>query len=59
MYDSISNVDSSNAAALDDAIAEVWASLFSSRAVASRRAAGVGQRGARMVRRRCRFNTSA
>lgn len=40
LYESIPNVDSSNAAAVQAAVADVWASLFSRRAVLSRHAAG-------------------
>ena len=40
LYDSIPNVDSGNPGALQAAVAGVWASLFSRRAVLSRHAAG-------------------
>lgn len=49
LYDSISNVDPSRPEVLGAAVAEVWASLYTPRAVASRAAAGVGQRGASMA----------
>lgn len=41
LYDSIPNVDAHSKEALGHAISEVWASLFTTRAVASRAAAGV------------------
>ena len=41
LYDSIPNVDAYSKEALGHAISEVWASLFTTRAVASRAAAGV------------------
>ena len=41
LYDSIPNVDPSDEDAFGRAVAEVWASLFTTRAVASRAAAGV------------------
>lgn len=40
LYESIPNVDSGDAAAVQGAVAGVWASLFSRRAVLSRHAAG-------------------
>ena len=46
LYDSISNVDPEDHRVLGAAVAEVWASLYTTRAVASRTAAGVGQRDA-------------
>ena len=49
LYDSISNVAPGNPEVLGSAVAEVWASLYTPRAVASRAAAGVGQRGAHMA----------
>ena len=49
LYDSISNVAPDNTQVLGSAVAEVWASLYTPRAVASRAAAGVGQRGAHMA----------
>ncbi|PRW57887.1 water chloroplastic isoform A [Chlorella sorokiniana] len=49
LYESIPNVDSSNAAAVQAAVAGVWASLFSRRAVLSRHAAGVPQEAACMA----------
>ena len=42
LYESIPNVDSTDAAAVQAAVAGVWASLFSRRAVLSRHAAGEG-----------------
>jgi phosphoenolpyruvate synthase/pyruvate phosphate dikinase len=41
LYDSIPNVPVNDAAALNAAIAGVWASLYTRRAILSRRAAGV------------------
>ena len=49
LYDSISNVDPEDHRVLGAAVAEVWASLYTTRAVASRAAAGVGQRDAHMA----------
>ncbi|KAL4433837.1 hypothetical protein ABPG75_000278 [Micractinium tetrahymenae] len=49
LYESIPNVDSSNGAALQAAVAGVWASLYSRRAVLSRHAAGVPQEAACMA----------
>ena len=49
LYDSISNVDPEDHRVLGAAVAEVWASLYTTRAVASRTAAGVGQRDAHMA----------
>ena len=40
LYDSIPNVPAGDAGALGKAVAEVWASLYTRRAVLSRRAAG-------------------
>ena len=55
LYDSVSNVDPHDHDVLGAAVAEVWASLFTTRAVGSRAAAGVGQRDAAMaVRSRSR-----
>lgn len=48
LYDSIANVDAGSKDALGVAIAEVWASLFTTRAVASRASAGVHHLGAHM-----------
>jgi phosphoglucan,water dikinase len=48
LYDSIANVDAGSRDALGVAIAEVWASLFTTRAVASRASAGVHHLGAHM-----------
>ena len=44
LYDSIPNVDAYSKEALGHAISEVWASLFTTRAVASRAAAGAAGR---------------
>jgi len=49
LYDSVSNVDPHDHDVLGAAVAEVWASLFTTRAVGSRAAAGVGQRDAAMA----------
>ena len=49
LYDSVSNVDPHDFETLGGAVAEVWASLFTTRAVGSRAAAGVGQRDAAMA----------
>lgn len=49
LYDSVVGVDPANAAELGKAVAAVWASLYSRRAVASRRAAGVPQGAACMA----------
>ena len=49
LYDSVSNVDPHDGDTLGAAVAEVWASLFTARAAASRAAAGVGQRDAAMA----------
>lgn len=43
LYESIPNIDSADGAAVQKAVAGVWASLFSRRAVLSRHAAGVPQ----------------
>jgi phosphoglucan,water dikinase len=43
LYDSIPNVPAAHADALGAAVGEVWASLYSRRAILSRRAAGVPQ----------------
>ena len=40
LYESIANIQASDAGALSAAIAEVWASLYTRRAVLARRAAG-------------------
>ena len=48
LYDSISNVDPRDRNVLGAAVAEVWASLYTTRACGSRAAAGVGQRDAHM-----------
>jgi phosphoglucan,water dikinase len=49
LYDSISNVDPARPEVVGAAVAAVWASLYTTRAVGSRAAAGVGQRGAAMA----------
>jgi phosphoglucan,water dikinase len=49
LYDSLPNVPAGEPAALGAALAGVWASLYTRRAVLSRRAAGAGQRGADMA----------
>lgn len=49
LYDSIPNIEASSAEALAEGIAAVWASLFSRRAVLSRRAAGIAQADACMA----------
>ena len=41
LYDSIANIPAGDTEALGTAVAQVWASLFTRRAVLSRRAAGV------------------
>ena len=41
LYDSIPNIPAGDTKALGTAVAQVWASLFTRRAVLSRRAAGV------------------
>jgi|TARA_B110000090_G_scaffold82651_1_gene94061 phosphoglucan,water dikinase len=49
LYDSVSNVNPHDPNVLGAAVAEVWASLFTTRAVGSRAAAGVGQKDAAMA----------
>jgi phosphoglucan, water dikinase len=49
LYESVPNLDATNAAALAQGVADVWASLFSRRAVLSRRAAAIQQRDASMA----------
>ncbi|XP_058774586.1 phosphoglucan, water dikinase, chloroplastic-like [Vicia villosa] len=49
LYDSIPNVSPSNPTAFADAVGRVWASLYTRRAVLSRRAAGVPQKEASMA----------
>jgi phosphoglucan, water dikinase len=49
LYESIPNIDASDAEALADGVAEVWASLFSRRGVLSRRAASIAQADACMA----------
>ncbi|KAI3924013.1 hypothetical protein MKW92_027484 [Papaver armeniacum] len=49
LYDSIPNVSTSNPAVFENSIARVWASLYTRRAVLSRRSAGVPQKNATMA----------
>lgn len=49
LYDSIPNVNLSNPIIFGDAVSRVWASLYTRRAVLSRRAAGVPQKEAMMA----------
>lgn len=49
LYESVLGVSASSAAELGDAVREVWASLYSRRAVLARRAAGVPQASAHMA----------
>ncbi|KAJ6973209.1 phosphoglucan [Populus alba x Populus x berolinensis] len=49
LYDSIPNVSPSNPTAFANAVSQVWASLYTRRAVLSRRAAGVPQKDATMA----------
>lgn len=49
LYDSIPNVSPSNPTVFADAVGRVWASLYTRRAVLSRRAAGVPQKEASMA----------
>ncbi|GAB2267190.1 Phosphoglucan, water dikinase, chloroplastic [Dionaea muscipula] len=49
LYDSIPNVGPSNPVVFGSAVGRVWASLYTRRAVLSRRAAGVPQRAAAMA----------
>ncbi|KAL5542836.1 hypothetical protein UlMin_010546 [Ulmus minor] len=49
LYESIPNVSTSNPTVLGNAISRVWASLYTRRAILSRRAAGVPQREASMA----------
>ncbi|TYH03746.1 hypothetical protein ES288_A09G243800v1 [Gossypium darwinii] len=49
LYESIPNVSLSNPAVFSDAVSQVWASLFTRRAVLSRRAAGISQKDATMA----------
>lgn len=49
LYDSIPNVNPSNPAIFGGAVSRVWASLYTRRAVLSRRAAGVPQKDATMA----------
>ncbi|XP_065861529.1 phosphoglucan, water dikinase, chloroplastic isoform X3 [Euphorbia lathyris] len=49
LYESIPNVSPSNPTVLASSISQVWASLYTRRAVLSRRAAGVPQRDATMA----------
>ncbi|KAG9447465.1 hypothetical protein H6P81_013593 [Aristolochia fimbriata] len=49
LYESIPNVSLSNSTAFGEAVGQVWASLYTRRAVLSRRVAGVGQKDAKMA----------
>ncbi|KAK9288175.1 hypothetical protein L1049_016624 [Liquidambar formosana] len=49
LYESIPNVSPSNPTVFENAVAQVWASLYTRRAVLSRRAAGVPQKEATMA----------
>uniref|UniRef100_A0ACD6A9N6 Uncharacterized protein n=1 Tax=Avena sativa TaxID=4498 RepID=A0ACD6A9N6_AVESA len=49
LYESIPNVSLSNITAFGSAVARVWASLYTRRAILSRRVAGVPQRDAKMA----------
>jgi hypothetical protein len=49
LYESIPDIDPLNLNDLGTAVKEVWASLYTRRAVMSRAAAGVGQKAARMA----------
>ncbi|KAJ6844705.1 phosphoglucan, water dikinase, chloroplastic-like [Iris pallida] len=49
LYESIPNVSLSNPSVFGSSVARVWASLYTRRAVLSRRAAGVPQRDAKMA----------
>ncbi|KAL9232718.1 hypothetical protein vseg_007793 [Gypsophila vaccaria] len=49
LYESIPNVSPSNPAVFGNAVSRVWASLYTRRAVLSRRAAGVAQKEAQMA----------
>ncbi|XP_050372459.1 phosphoglucan, water dikinase, chloroplastic [Argentina anserina] len=49
LYDSIPNVSLSNSTVLESSISKVWASLYTRRAVLSRRIAGVPQKDATMA----------
>ncbi|MBA0740513.1 hypothetical protein Gogos_013708 [Gossypium gossypioides] len=49
LYESIPNVSLSNPTVFSDAVTQVWASLFTRRAVLSRRAAGISQKDATMA----------
>ncbi|MBA0713842.1 hypothetical protein Golax_012846, partial [Gossypium laxum] len=49
LYESIPNVSLSNPTVFSDAVSQVWASLFTRRAVLSRRAAGILQKDATMA----------
>ncbi|KAJ6880278.1 phosphoglucan [Populus alba x Populus x berolinensis] len=49
LYESIPNVSPSNPTAFANAVSQVWASLYTRRAVLSRRAAGVPQKDATMA----------
>ncbi|KAL6854389.1 hypothetical protein ACP4OV_019292 [Aristida adscensionis] len=49
LYESIPNVSLSNVSAFGAAVGQVWASLYTRRAILSRRAAGVPQKDAKMA----------
>lgn len=49
LYDSIPNVSASNPTVLKNAVSRVWASLYTRRAIMSRRAAGLPQKEASMA----------
>jgi phosphoglucan, water dikinase len=49
LYESIPNVSLCDSSAFGDAVGQVWASLYTRRAILSRRAAGVPQRDAKMA----------
>lgn len=49
LYESVGNVDPADRGAVEAAVRAVWASLFTPRAVGSRRAAGIPQSSARMA----------
>lgn len=49
LYESIPNVSPSNLTVFENAVARVWASLYTRRAVLSRRSAGVSQKDATMA----------
>jgi phosphoglucan, water dikinase len=49
LYESIPNVSLCDSSAFGDAVGQVWASLYTRRAILSRRAAGVPQKDAKMA----------